>query len=125
MANLPLRYKHLVRDDTLSAGDLWGVLKAKLCDVSSSSKDTARSKWLSCIQTASQTVDVHLDNNLRVVDYMSSMQIEESDESLISRLLQSIDKARFGTECIVVDSWGRRKRTIHNIASYIMNAEQK
>ena len=47
LANLPPQYKHLVRDDTLSAGELWGILKAKLCVVSSSSKDTARSKWLS------------------------------------------------------------------------------
>ena len=97
LANLPPRYKHLVRDDTLSASELWGILKAKLCVVSSSSEDTARSNWLSCIQTASQTVDVHFDNYLRVVDYMSSMQIEESGESLLSRLLHSIDKTRFGT----------------------------
>ena len=123
MANLPPRYKHLVRDDTLSAGELWGILKTKLCVVSSSSQDTARSKWLSCIQTASQSVDVHLDIYLRAVDYMSSMQIEESDESLLSRLLHSIDKTRFGTECIVVDSCGRRKRTIDNIASHLRNAE--
>ena len=73
LANLPPRYKHLVRDDTLSAGELWGILKAKLCIVSSSSKDTARSKWLSCIRSASQSFDVHLDNYLRDVDYMSSM----------------------------------------------------
>ena len=125
LANVPPRCNHFVRNDTLSAGELWGILRAKLCVVSLSSKDTAHSKWVSFIQTASQTVDVHLDNYLRAVDYMSSMQIEESDESLISRLLQSIDKARFGTECIVVDSWGRRKRTIDNIASYLRNAEQK
>ena len=125
MANLPPRYKHLVRDDTLSAGELLGILRAKLCIVSSSSKDTARSKWLSCIQSASQSVDVHLDDYLRAVDYMSSMQIEESEESLLSRRLHSIDKTCFGTECIVVDSWGRRKRTIDNIASYLRNAEQK
>ena len=43
LANLPLRYKHLVRDDTLSAGELWVLLKSKLCVVSASSKDTARS----------------------------------------------------------------------------------
>ena len=49
LANLPLRYKHLVRDDTLLAGELWSILKTKLYIVSSSSKDTARSKWLSCI----------------------------------------------------------------------------
>ena len=73
LANLPPRYKHLVRDDTLSAGELWGIIKAKLCVVSSPSKDTARFKWLSCIQTASQTVDVRLYNYLRAVDYMSSM----------------------------------------------------
>ena len=97
LANLPPRYKHLVRDNKLSAGELWGILKAKLCVVSSSSKDTARSKWLACIQGASQTVDVHLDNYLRAVDYMSSMKIEESDESLLFRLLHSIDKTRFGT----------------------------
>ena len=53
LANLPPRYKHLVRDDTLSAGKLWGILKAKLCVVSSSSKDTARSNWLACIQGVS------------------------------------------------------------------------
>ena len=125
LANLPPRYKHLVRDDTLSAGELWGILKAKLCIVSSSSKDTARSKCLSCIQSVTLSVDVHLDNYLRAVDYMSSMQIEESEESLLSRLLHSIDKSRFGMECIFVDSWGRRKRTIDNIASYLGNAEQK
>ena len=110
---------------TLSAGELWGILKIKLCVVSSSSKYTAPCKWLSCIQMASQTVDVHLDNYLRAIDYMSSMQIEESDESLLSRLLHSIKKIRFGTECIVADSWGRRKRTIDNIASHLRNAEQK
>ena len=38
LANLPPRYKHLVRDDTLSAGELWGMLKARLCIVSLSSK---------------------------------------------------------------------------------------
>ena len=53
------------------------------------------------------------------------MQIEESEESLISRLLHSIDKSGFGTECIVFDSWGRQKRTIDIIASYLRNAEQK
>ena len=53
------------------------------------------------------------------------MQIEESEESLLSHLLHSIDKSRLGTECSVVDSWGRRKRTIDNIASYLRNAEQK
>ena len=78
LANLPPRNKHLVRDNMLSACELWDILKAKLCVVSSSSKDTARYKSLSCIQTASQTVDVHLNNYLRAVDYMSSMQIEES-----------------------------------------------
>ena len=46
-------------------------------------------------------------------------------KSLFFRLLHSIDKSRFGTECIVVDSWGRRSRTIDNIASYLRNAEQK
>ena len=107
LANLPPRYNHLVRNDTLSAGELWGILKAKLCVISSSSKNTARLKWLACIQGVSQTVDVHLDNYLRVVDYMASMQIEESDESLLSRLLHSIDNSRFGTECIVVDSCGQ------------------
>ena len=50
LANLPPRYKHLVRDDTLSAGELWVLLKSKLCVVSASSKDTARSKWLAYIQ---------------------------------------------------------------------------
>ena len=68
---------------------------------------------------------MHLDNYLRAIDDMSSMQIEESDESLLSRLLHSFDKTRFGTECIVVDSWGRRERTIDTIASYLRNAEQK
>ena len=34
LANLPPRYKYLVRDDTLSAGELWGILKTKLCIVS-------------------------------------------------------------------------------------------
>ena len=92
VANLPPRYKHLVRDDTLSAGELWSILKARLCIVSSSSKDIARSKWLSCIQSATQSVDVHLDNYLRAVDCMSSMQIDESEESLFSRLLHSVDK---------------------------------
>ena len=53
LTNLLPRYKQLVRDDTLSAGELLGILKAKLCTVSSSSRDTARSKWLSCIQSAS------------------------------------------------------------------------
>ena len=53
LANLPSRCKHLVNDDMPLAGELWGILKVKLCVVSSSSKDTARSKWLSCIQTAS------------------------------------------------------------------------
>ena len=53
------------------------------------------------------------------------MQIEESDESLLARLLHSVDKSRFGTECIVVDSWGSRKRTLDNIVSYLRNAEQK
>ena len=43
LANLPPRYKHLVRNYTLSAGELWGILKATLCDVSSTSKDTTRS----------------------------------------------------------------------------------
>ena len=43
LASLPPSYKHLVRDDTLLAGELWGILKAKLCIVSLSSKDTARS----------------------------------------------------------------------------------
>ena len=71
LANFPPRYKHLVRDDTLSAGELRVLLKAKLCVVSSSSKDTARSKWLACIQGASQTVDVHLDNYLCAVNYMA------------------------------------------------------
>ena len=71
LANLPPRYKHLVRDDTFSAGELWGLLITKLFIVSSSSKDTARSKWLSCIQSASQSVDVHLENYLWAVDYMS------------------------------------------------------
>ena len=99
------------------------ILKAKLCVVSSSSKDTARSKWLACIQGASQTVDVYLDNYLRAVDYMASMQIDKSDESLLSRLLHSIDKSRFGNKCIVVDSWGRCKRAIDNIVSYLRNAE--
>ena len=47
LANLPPRYKHLVCDDTLSAGELWSILKAKLCIVSLSSKDIACSKWLS------------------------------------------------------------------------------
>ena len=28
LANLPPQYKHLVYDDTLSAGELWGILKA-------------------------------------------------------------------------------------------------
>ena len=44
------------------------------------------------------------DNYLRDVDYMPSMQLEECDGSLLSRLLHFIDKSRFGTECIVVDS---------------------
>ena len=44
LANLPPRYKHLVRDDTLSAREVWSILKAKLCIVSLSSKDFARSK---------------------------------------------------------------------------------
>ena len=77
LANLPPRDKHLVCNDTLSAlsaGELWGILKAKLCIVSSSSKDTAHSKWLFCIQSSSQSVDVNLDDYLRAVDYMSSMQ---------------------------------------------------
>ena len=30
LANLPPRYKHLVRDDTLSARELWSIRKAKL-----------------------------------------------------------------------------------------------
>ena len=37
LTNLLPRYKHPVRDDTLSAGELWGILKSKLCVVSSSS----------------------------------------------------------------------------------------
>ena len=82
LANLPPRYKHLVRSNTLSAGELWGILKAKLCIVFSSSKDTARSKWRSCIQSASQSLNVPLDNYLRAVDYISSMQIIESQVSL-------------------------------------------
>ena len=41
LANFPPRYKHLVRDDTLSAGEPWGILKTKLCNVSPSSKDTS------------------------------------------------------------------------------------
>ena len=53
LANLPPRYKHLVRDDTLAAGELRSMLKAKLCSVSSSPKDAARSTWMSCIQSAS------------------------------------------------------------------------
>ena len=53
------------------------------------------------------------------------MQIEESEELLLARLLHSVDKSRFGTECIVVDSWGRRKRTLDNIVSYLRKAEQK
>ena len=52
LANLRPHYKHLVRDDTLLAGELWGILKSKLGIVSSSSKNTARSKWPSCIQSA-------------------------------------------------------------------------
>ena len=44
LANLPPLYKHFVCDDTLSVGKLWVLLKAKLCVVSSSSKDTARLK---------------------------------------------------------------------------------
>ena len=31
--NLFPRYKHLVRDDTLSAGELWVLLKSKICVV--------------------------------------------------------------------------------------------
>ena len=101
------------------------LLKSKLCVFSASSKDTARSKWLACIQGSSHAVDVHLDNYLRAVDHLATMQIEESEESILARLLHSIDKYRFGTECIVVDSWGRRKRTLDNIVSYLKNAEQK
>ena len=101
------------------------LLKYKLCVVYASSKDTAHSKWLACIEGSSQAVDVHLDNYLRAVDRLAAMQIEESEETILARLLQSIDKSRFGTECIVVDSWGRRKRTLDNIVSYLKNAEQK
>ena len=53
------------------------------------------------------------------------MQIEKSEESILARFLHSIDKSRFRTECIVVDSWGRRERTLDNIVSYLKNAEQK
>ena len=60
---------------------------------------------------------------MRAVDYMASMQIEESDESLLARLLYFFDKSRFGTEYIVVESWGRRNRTLDNIVSYLRNAE--
>ena len=54
---------------------------------------------------------------------MASMQIEESDKSLLARLLYFFDKSRFVTKYIVVDSWGRRKRTLDNIVSYLRNAE--
>ena len=53
------------------------------------------------------------------------MLIEESEESILACLLHSIDKSHFGTECIVVDYWGRRKRTLDDIVSYLKNAEQK
>ena len=66
-----------------------------------------------------------LTNYLRAVDHLAAMQIEEYEESILARLLHSIDKSRFETECIVVDLWGRRKRTLNNIVSYLKNAEQK
>ena len=108
--NLTPRYKHLVRDDTLSARELWVLLKSKLCVVSASSKDTARSKWLACIQESSQAVDVHLDNYLRAVDHLAAMQIEESEESILARLLHSIDKSRFGTALSLTLGEGIRER---------------
>ena len=124
LANLRSRYKHLVRDYSLSAWELWVLLKSKLCVVSASSKDTARSKWLACIQGSSQAVDVHLDNYLRAVDHLAAMQIEESEDSILARLLHSIDKSRSSTECIVVDSWGRQKRTL-TISSFIKKMQSK
>ena len=80
------------------------LLKSKLCVISASSRDTTRSKWLACIQGALQTVDVHLDNYLRAIDHMASMQIEEYDESLLACQLHYVDKSCFGSKCIVVDS---------------------
>ena len=99
--------------------------RSQPCIVFASSKDTTRSKWLAGIKGSSQAVKVHLDNYLRAVDHLAAMQVEESEEPILAHLLHSVDKTRFGTECIVVDSWGRWKRTLDNIVSYLKNAEQK
>ena len=123
--NLPPRYQHLVCDSDISAGKLSLHLKAKLCVVSSYSKDTGRSKWLPCLEGPTQSIDVHLDNYLRDVDNLSSMDDEESDEFLLARLIHSVDKSRFGMECVVINSLRRRRISIDQVVAYLRNAKSK
>ena len=80
---------------------------------------------MSVLESASSTVDNHLDRYLQAVDSMAAMGIVESEETLIARLLHSVDKSRFGMECAVIQSWPRRRKHIDRIVAHLKNAEQQ